>query len=284
MKSVNFQKYQGIGNDFILIDAITNPHSLDLNKFTIDKVTSLCHRNYGIGSDGIILVLPSKILDFSIKILNSDGSEAEMCGNGIRCVIKFILDNDIVSKKDKYLVETKAGKIEASVEENFLIKVNMGTPVISPKEIPVSLPLDKNGIASGEININDIRLKVFSIGMGNPHAVIYVNSLETVKLKEWGELIENYNYFPLKTNVHFVHIHNRNQLNVLVWERGCGPTLACGTGACACLAISSLLDRSDNRANVNLPGGTLEIYWPNSEGNIFMTGEAQYVFSGRFLV
>ena len=284
MKNVIFQKYQGAGNDFIVIDLISKSYSQSILNLTPDNIKSLCTRNYGIGADGIILALPSLSLDLKMVIYNSDGTEAEMCGNGIRCLIKFVIENKLVDNKPKLFVETKAGTIIAKVSKDMDIEVNMGCPSFIPKEIPTNLLLNNSGIPHTLLSIYEHQYNVYSVGMGNPHAVIYVDELKEVKLNKWGRYIENIHYFPERTNVHFVQVISHSELNVLVWERGSGATLACGTGACACVAVSNLLNRCNSDVLVNLPGGQLKIRWPSNQGDIFMSGPSRYVYSGKCII
>ena len=278
----NFSKYQGLGNDFIIFDARGN--NLD-NLFTENKdnfIEHLCNRNFGIGADGIILVLESKNKCFvRMKIFNSDGSEPEMCGNGIRCLIAFLNDNHEVKDKSEIRIETKAGLIITSIDGNKNIKVNMGEPILSPEDIPTNLLMNNLTIPNGKITINDQTLNVYAASMGNPHMIVFVDKIEDIPFEYWGRYLEKHNTFPNDTNVHFVELIDKSNIKVKVWERGCGPTLACGTGACACLVVTANLGKTLNKANVYLPGGKLEIEWPNQAGPVLMQGPALKVFSGE---
>lgn len=278
----NFSKYQGLGNDFIIFDARGN--NLD-NLFTENKdnfIEHLCNRNFGIGADGIILVLESKNKCFvKMKIFNSDGSEPEMCGNGIRCLIAFLNDNHEVKDKSEIRIETKAGLIITSIDGNKNIKVNMGEPILSPEDIPTNLLMNNLTIPNGKITINDQTLNVYAASMGNPHMIVFVDKIENIPFEDWGRYLEKHNTFPNDTNVHFVELIDKSNIKVKVWERGCGPTLACGTGACACLVVTASLGKTLNKANVYLPGGKLEIEWPNQAGPVLMQGPALKVFSGE---
>ena len=276
-----FSKYQGLGNDFIILDARRN--NLDY-LFSINKdnfIERLCNRNFGIGADGIILVLESDDNCFvKMKIYNSDGSEPEMCGNGIRCLVSFLRDNNEINIKEQIQIETKAGEIKTSVVNNENIKVNMGEPILSPQNIPTKLLMNNLKIPNGQITINDQKLNVYAASMGNPHMIVFVNKLERIPFEVWGKYLEKHSSFPNDTNVHFVEVLDESNIKVKVWERGCGPTLACGTGACACLVVTSKLGKTLDTANVYLPGGKLEIEWPNQSGPIYMQGPAKKVFSG----
>ena len=278
----NFSKYQGLGNDFIIFDDRGNNLDKLFSENKDDIIQQLCNRNFGIGADGIILILESNNKSFvRMKIFNSDGSEPEMCGNGIRCLIAFLNDNNEIKETFEIPVETKAGQILTSIDRNKNIKVNMGEPILSPEDIPTKLLLNNSTVANGTITINDQILNVYAASMGNPHMIVFVNNIEEIPFKDWGRYLEKHNTFPNDTNVHFVELIDKSNIKVKVWERGCGPTLACGTGACACLVVTSKLGKTLNNANVYLPGGKLEIYWPNQEGPVFMQGPAIRVFSGE---
>ncbi len=277
-----FSKYQGLGNDFIIFDARGN--NLD-NFFTENKknfIERLCNRNFGIGADGIILILESKDECFvRMRIFNSDGSEPEMCGNGIRCLIAFLNDNNEINEMSEIQIETKAGRILTSIDINKDIKVNMGEPILSPEDIPTKLLMNNLTVPNGKITINDQKLNVYAASMGNPHMIVFVNKIDEIPFEEWGQYLEKHNTFPNDTNVHFVELIDKSNIKVKVWERGCGPTLACGTGACACLVVTSKLGKTFNNANVYLPGGKLQIEWPNQAGPVLMQGPALKVFSGE---
>ncbi|MBW3049353.1 diaminopimelate epimerase [Prochlorococcus marinus XMU1403] len=278
----NFSKYQGLGNDFIIFDARSNnlDHLFSINKDNF--IEHLCNRNFGIGADGIILILESNNKCFArMKIYNSDGSEPEMCGNGIRCLIAFLNDNNEINELSEIPIETKAGLILTSIDGNENIKVNMGEPILSPLDIPTKLLMNSLKVPNGVITLKDQILNVYAASMGNPHMIVFVNDIEGIPFQEWGSFLEKHNTFPNDTNVHFVEIIDKSNIKVKVWERGCGPTLACGTGACACLVVTSKLGKTLNNANVYLPGGKLEVEWPNQSGPVFMQGPALKVFSGE---
>ena len=277
-----FSKYQGLGNDFIIFDARRN--DLD-NLFSVNHenfIGHLCDRNFGIGADGIILILESKNNCFvRMKIFNSDGTEPEMCGNGIRCLVAFLNDNNEINQMDEILIETKAGIISTYFYGNQKIKVNMGEPILKPQDIPTKLSMNNLKVPNGMISINDHNLNVYAASMGNPHMIVLVNDLAEIPFEKWGKYLEKHNTFPNHTNVHFVELIDQSNIKVKVWERGCGPTLACGTGACACLVVTSKLCKTLDIANVYLPGGKLEINWPNQSGPIYMQGPALRVFNGE---
>ncbi len=281
MKTINFVKYQGIGNDFIIIDSRSN----DLYDLFIisDKeiVKRLCDRRYGIGADGVILLMNSNSgADARMEIFNSDGSTAEMCGNGIRCLVNYIKEFTELDLDDNCIIQTLIGNLSAHISNTGNVKIDMGNPVFTPSKIPTKLQLNDKHIPSGNIDIENTNLKVYCASMGNPHVITYVKDIESIPLELWGKSLENNNNFPNKTNVHFVQILNRKKLCIKIWERGCGPTLACGTGACAVLAISSRLNLCDDEVEISLPGGNLEITWPSKNGSIYMSGPADFVFKG----
>ena len=278
----NFSKYQGLGNDFIIIDARANNLDSLFSKNKDNIIEHLCDRNFGIGADGVILILESKNKCLvRMKIFNSDGSEPEMCGNGIRCLIAFLNDNNEIKDNSEIPIETKAGLILTSIDCNNNIRVNMGEPILSPQDIPTKLLMNKLTVPNGMITIDDQNLNVYAASMGNPHMIVFVNNIDEIPFDYWGKYLEKHKSFPNDTNVHFVQLIDQANIKVKVWERGCGPTLACGTGACACLVITSKLGKTLDRVNVYLPGGKLEIEWPNQTGPIFMQGPALKVFSGE---
>ncbi len=259
----------GTGNDFIVIDArrkqIANPGQL---------AKRLCRRHFSIGADGLILIKPSKRADYRMRIFNPDGSEAEMCGNGIRCFAKYLYDRKI-TKKHLIEVETKAGVVKPEISGNR-IRVDMGMPLLTRSDIPM---LGKSESAINEtLTLKDSKARITAVSMGNPHAVIFVNDLNTYPVEKIGPEVENHPIFPNRTNVEFVEVINKGKLKVRVWERGVGETLACGTGACASLVAAVLNHRTEKRAEVHLAGGMLTVEWSNN--NIFLTGPAEEVFNG----
>lgn len=260
----------GLGNDYIYIDC-TKKYSI---KNLINAAKNLSNRHFGIGSDGLVLISSSNIADFKMQIINSDGSQAQMCGNGIRCVGKFIFDNKL-STKTNLTIETLAGikKLQLNLKNNSVdtVTVDMGKPIFTPEKIPL---LAKNN----SIEINS--MKITCLSLGNPHAVTIVNDINKIDVEKIGPFIENDKHFPQKTNVEFMEIVNKNYIKMKVWERGSGLTLACGTGACACCvaAIKNNFAHKNENIKVELPGGFLTITWRE---NIFMTGPATTVFTGK---
>ena len=276
---IKFTKMQGLGNDYVYIDAINQ---------NIENESSLAqfisNRNFGIGSDGLILISKSEIADFKMRMFNSDGSEAEMCGNGIRCVGKFVYDKGFTSKTE-VTIETLAGikKLKLFVKEGKVekVRVDMGEPILEPTEIPV---------ISKEIPVKNLYIKVKEreftftcVSMGNPHAITIVDDVENFDVETYGKEVEKNELFPNKTNVEFIEIINKNCVKMRVWERGAGETLACGTGACAVVVATILNELTENKVKVKLLGGDLEIEWNKDNNHIYMTGPAVTVFEGELL-
>ncbi len=277
-----FSKYHGLGNDFIIFDARGNNLENILSENKADLIQHLCNRNFGIGADGIILILESKNKALvKMRIYNSDGSEPEMCGNGIRCLISFLNDSNEINQLSIIPIETKAGLISTSINGNNCIKVNMGEPILSPEKIPTKLLLNDLSVPNGLITINDQKFNIYAASMGNPHMIVFVKNIEDIPFEDWGPQLEKHTLFPNSTNVHFVELIDQSNIRIKVWERGCGPTLACGTGACACLVVTSILGKTQDRINVYLPGGNLQIEWPDQAGPVYMQGPADKVFSGE---
>jgi len=274
---MKFYKYHGLGNDFIIFDNRDN--KIHLNP---DNIRAICHRNYGIGADGILLVENSQVQDIRMVIYNSDGSQAEMCGNATRCFAKYLYEKGIVRKKI-IRIETLSGVIipEMEIQNEIVtnIKVNMGKPIFDPKAIPCSI--DCEIVKNKSIHIGDNEYRITAMLMGVPHTVIFKEELVDEDVIKEGKAIEESTYFPMKTNVNFVKILSRNEIMLRTWERGAGYTLACGTGACASVAAGIINDMLDNRVLVHLRGGDLVIKW-DGVNNIFMEGGATEVFSGEY--
>jgi diaminopimelate epimerase len=279
---IDFSKYEGLGNDFILID--------DRDKkdpsLTPAQAEKICHRHFGVGGDGVIFALqpPDATYDFKMRIYNSDGSEPEMCGNGIRCMAQFL--SDLGEDKKIYRIDTLAGPIIPVMNADGTITVDMGEPVLDGPTIPTTLTpnADGNSVVEQTLEVNGKTWKVSTISMGNPHAIIFVDDLENdVNLSSDGPALETASVFPAKTNVEFVQVMAPDHLKMKVWERGAGPTLACGTGACA-LTVAAIRAGKIPQAGatrVTLPGGDLFIEWRASDNKIYMTGPATFAFQGK---
>ena len=265
----NFEKWQGCGNDFVIIDARKN-FQLDEPK-TIEKI---CDRHFGVGADGVIYILNSDKADCRMRIFNADGSEPEMCGNGIRCFAKYLANE---KNFDSLKVETGAGILTVKVDENF-VTVDMGEPIFDAEKIPVA-GYGKNKVVAENIEVAGKIYKMTCVSMGNPHCVIFVDDISKIELEKIGSLFENHEKFPRKTNTEFVQIIGENKLSMRVWERGSGITLACGTGACASAVAANLNGLAGKISEVQLDGGNLKIEWAE-DNHIYMTGAAEKVFSG----
>ena len=278
---LQFSKYQGLGNDFVLLEGRGRQLPLSITEPDPDWVRLLCDRRFGIGGDGLILALPPQHgEELRMRIFNADGSEAEMCGNGIRCLARFLADSDGDQPGRTWRTETMAGVIVPELCEDGQIRVDMGQPFLESDQVPTTLSKGRSGLPQGEIELQGSTLQLAAVGMGNPHVVVPVQDLKSIPFDAWGSALEVNPLFPAKTNVHFLEVIDQHTLEIRVWERGAGPTLACGTGACATLVAATLLGLSESEATVKLPGGPLEISWPDRKGSVFMTGPAVAVFDG----
>ena len=274
--SIKFTKMQGLGNDYIYVDCISQ---------NIDDPLALSaqvsDRHFGIGGDGLICISASDNADFRMDIYNADGSQAEMCGNGIRCVGKYVYDKGL-TKKTELVVETLAGLryLNLHIDQNSVVSVtvDMGKPELDPQKIPVTL--QKPICVNEPITVGSSLWNVTCVSMGNPHAVVFVADLEKVDIPAIGPLFENHSMFPNRINTEFVSIQDRNNISMKVWERGSGETLACGTGACAATVASVLNGLTDRDIQVSLRGGTLKIKWDAENDHVYMTGPAVSVFEG----
>ena len=278
---LQFSKYQGLGNDFLMLDG-RGASSTDASYgLTPDRIQRLCDRRFGVGADGVILALPPRQGgELRMRIFNADGTEPEMCGNGMRCLARFLADSDGDVPGRQWQIETLAGRIVPELRQDGSIRVDMGAPFLDPEAIPTTLPCGDNGLAQGNLEVAGSSFAVGAAGMGNPHVVIPVDDVEAVDLDRYGAAFEVHPAFPARTNVHFVQVISRTHLMMRVWERGAGPTLACGTGACATLVVAHLLGLAERCARLDLPGGPLEIDWDGASGHVFMAGPAVAVFDG----
>lgn len=278
-ESLKFTKMQGAGNDYIYIDgfthAVENPESLAIK---------LSNRNFGIGSDGLVLILPSETCDFKMRMFNPDGSEAEMCGNASRCVGKYVFDNNLTSETDISL-ETKAGIKRIKLLDGDAVcrkvRVDMGEPILEPSLIPVNVA--QQPVLNYPLEIEAKTWSISCVSMGNPHAVVFMDAINDLDLPVIGPKFETNAIFPRKTNTEFVEVIDRNTLKMRVWERGTGETLACGTGACAVAVAAVLNNYCDRKITIHLLGGDLEILWDEKDNHVYMTGDAVTVFEGILL-
>lgn len=274
---MNFTKMHGLGNDFIVVDgeAALPDHAAELAE-------QLCNRFFGIGADGLVYILPSEKADFRMRIMNSDGSEAEQCGNAIRCVAKYVYDNGLTNKENITIETLGAGvqKVQLSIAAGKVetVRVDMGQPILNGLQIPTTI--DANPVINHSIEVEGHEFHFTAVSMGNPHCVIYVDDAVNFDLSIWGPKLEVHPLFPRKINVEFVTVRSRDYTDMRVWERGAGPTLACGTGACATVVASVLNGVTDRTATVSLKGGDLLIEWNEEDNHVYMTGPAAEVYRG----
>lgn len=278
--AIEFTKYHGLGNDFILVDNRHQPEPL----ITPETAIQWCDRHFGVGADGVIFALPGEDgTDYTMRIFNSDGSEPEMCGNGIRCMAQFVAtleQTETGSVRPLYRIHTLAGVISPKLAENGLITVDMGEPRLLAAEIPTTLSAPDAQVIAQSLEVAGQTWSVTCVSMGNPHCITFVEDVAAIPLEQVGPLFEHHPAFPKRINTEFIQVVNRGYLKMRVWERGAGITLACGTGACASLVAGVLNDRCDRRATIELPGGCLEIEWSEADQRLYMTGPAMPVFKG----
>lgn len=274
---VPFYKMHGIGNDFIMTASGDYPPDTDL----VALAQRLCDRHYGIGADGLIIYHPDQGERYRMQILNADGSEAEMCGNGLRCFVRYLVEAQNKTTP-QFEVNTLAGLMRATYDsETHLITVDMGRPILEAEQIP-AVGFATSPVQQAPLQVGEREYKVNLVSMGNPHCIIWVDQLDKVNLLAEGSAIETHPVFPRKTNVEFVQILNEHAARMAVWERGAGQTLACGTGACAVLVAGVLGGQLDRQATIELPGGPLNIRWDKDTGHVHMQGPAEFVFTGSF--
>ncbi|URE33869.1 diaminopimelate epimerase [Musa troglodytarum] len=277
---LHFVKYHGLGNDFIMVD---NRNSSE-PKVTPEQAVKLCERNIGVGADGVIFVLPGvNDTDYTMRIFNSDGSEPEMCGNGIRCFARFITELENLHGMQSFRIHTGAGLIVPEIQSDGKVKVDMGQPILHAPDIPTMIPADKNGsVIKAELVVDGISWNVTCVSMGNPHCVTFGTKkcealqVDDIKLEDIGPKFEHHEMFPSRTNTEFVQVISRSHLKMRVWERGAGATLACGTGACAVVVAAVLEGHTERHCVVELPGGPLEIEWREEDNHVYMTGPAEW--------
>ncbi|MBD2355622.1 diaminopimelate epimerase [Tolypothrix sp. FACHB-123] len=277
--AIEFTKYHGLGNDFILIDN----RSSSVPVITPEQAIKLCDRHFGIGADGVIFALPGENgTDYTMRIFNSDGSEPEMCGNGIRCLGVFLADLEGESRtKDLYRIHTLAGVMSPQLMADGQVKVDMGLPKLLASEIPTTLGAADIKVINQPLEVGGKTWEVTCVSMGNPHCITFVEDVAAIPLESIGPQFEHHPVFPQRTNTEFIQVVSRDYLKMRVWERGAGITLACGTGACASLVAGVLTGKCDRTATVELPGGPLQIEWSEIDQRVYMTGPAERVFTGR---
>lgn len=279
---MKFLKMHGLGNDYVYVQTfsqeVKDPNAL---------ARRVSDRHFGVGSDGLILVMPSDVADVRMRMFNVDGSEGEMCGNGIRCVAKFAYDHNL-ARKNPLKVETGRGilTLELDVASNGKVSrvtVNMGEPILEPGKIPVDLSRASPTPQQHQYNINILGkdYPAVFVSMGNPHVVLFTHDLQSVDLAKVGPLVENHPVFPRRVNAHWAQVLTRNEVAMKTWERGSGATLACGTGACAVCTAGVLLGKTERQITAHLPGGDLQLEWAEKDGCVYMTGPATEVFAGE---
>ncbi len=274
---MKFTKMHGIGNDYVYVncfkETVENPSEVAV------KVSD---RHFGIGSDGLILIKPSEVADGKMEMYNADGSQGAMCGNGIRCVAKYMYDYGITDKTS-ISVETKSGikYLDLTLKDGKVdtVKVNMGTPILQAAEIPVRF--EKERVINEPVFVDGTEWRITCVSMGNPHAITYIDDVKGLEIEKIGPKFENHEMFPDRVNTEFVHVIDRKTVEMRVWERGSGETLACGTGACAVAVASILNGLTEDEVTVKLLGGDLKIFWDRKENTVYMTGSATTVFDGE---
>ena len=276
---MDFVKMHGLGNDFVFIEDKTGQ-----DKDYTALARAMCNRHTGIGADGLIVIVDSRVADVRMRIINSDGSEAEMCGNGIRCFAKYVYDNGIIEKK-RFTVETPAGIMEPEItvgadNKAELITINMGRPSFNRSEIPMEGA--EGRVLNEDLCVNGANWKITSLLMGVPHTVTYVDDVDTVDIEKIGPLFEKHEVFPKHTNINFAQQMDDRTVKVRTWERGAGATLACGTGSCSVAVASFLNGRTGREVDIQLPLGTLHIEYREEDGNVYMTGPAAVSFTGTW--
>ena len=274
---MKFTKMHGCGNDYVYVNCMEKviEDPAKVSKFVSD-------RHFGVGSDGLILICPSTQADFRMAMYNADGSEGEMCGNGIRCVAKYVYDYGLTDKTS-ISVETKGGMkyLDLTVEEGKvrMVKVNMGSPILNPAQIPILS--EKEQFIDEPVEVDGVVYRMTGVSMGNPHVVIFVDDTSSLDLEKIGPSFENHKLFPKRINTEFVQVLNDHEINMRVWERGSGETLACGTGTCASAAACVLNGKTKEHLTVHLLGGDLEIFYDRANDTVWMTGPASVVYYGE---
>lgn len=282
---MRFTKMHGAGNDYVYVNCFDQPVPERLDELA----RQISHRRFGVGADGLILIRPSKVADARMQMFNADGSEAEMCGNGIRCVAKYVFDHGI-ARREALTIETKAGVLALTLETSQgrvdRVRVDMGAPILAAERIPTTLrgatPMDAEGVVDAELSIQDRSLKVTCVSMGNPHCVVFVDQATDELVLGLGPLIETDSHFPARVNVEFVEVLSPTEVRQRTWERGSGETWACGTGASAVCVAGVLAGRTERQIVNHLLGGDLELEWNPTDNRVYMTGPAAEVFTGEW--
>lgn len=282
---MQFTKMHGIGNDFVMVDCLGDDGKEMLAEAKA-RAIFLCDRKFGVGGDGVIALLPGRSAPFEMKMYNPDGSESEMCGNGIRCFAKYLFDRGLTGGDTNLPVETGAGLLHVQIQTGSdgqadTVRVDMGEPILKPSKIPTALGEGDDPVVNIPLALQGLTLAVTTVSMGNPHAVIFVDDVKSYPIESIGPQVEHHPAFPRRTNTEFIEVLSESEINFRVWERGAGATLACGTGACAAVVASVLNHKTGRNVRVHLPGGDLQIEWYAENNHVYMTGSATEVFVGE---
>lgn len=275
---MDFVKMHGLGNDYVFVDCleqkITDPAAV---------AREISRRRFSVGSDGLILILPSRIADFQMKIYNADGSEGQMCGNGIRCLGKYVYEHQRTTKKT-LTIETRAGirrlALQVRAEQVVSVRVDMGIPDFRPAALPMQTA--KRHIIQEAVELEGREFALTCLSMGNPHCVVFQKEIDTLDVARYGSLLEHYVWFPERVNVEFVQVLTESHLKMRVWERGSQETTACGTGACAAVCAAAVNGYAARRCQVTLPGGDLVVYWSETDNHVYLSGPAEEVYTGTW--
>lgn len=286
-KGLFFTKMEGAGNDYVYIDALGSPTSIDVRAVNLpDLARKISNRHFGVGGDGLIIILPSHNADFRMRMFNADGSEAQMCGNGSRCVAKYVHDKGFTDKT-QFTLETLAGiktltlhLVNGVTDE---VTVDMGKATLNIEEIPAACEIPGNMI-DYPVSVDDMVFEITAVGMGNPHGVIFVDKVTDRHIHHYGRLLETADIWPQKANIEFVEVVDRSHIVMRVWERGSGETLACGTGACASVVAAVTKGLTDTEVDVSLLGGVLHISYDSETGHVKMRGPARFVAEGNYFI
>ena len=284
---MRFTKMHGIGNDFVMVSCL-GPDGDALLAEAQSRAVFLCDRKFGVGGDGVIALLPGQSAPFAMRMFNPDGSEAEMCGNGIRCFAKFLYDRGLTRGDTSIPVETGAGLLHLQIQvgpdsKAATVRVDMGEPVLIPALVPTTLGGGDAPVVNIPLDLGEQTIYVTTVSVGNPHAVTFVDDVKSYPIETVGPLVESHPAFPRRINTEFIEILSDHEINFRVWERGAAETLACGTGASASVVACVLNGKTGRRVMVHLPGGDLDIEWSKADNHVYMTGAAAEVFEGEIL-
>ena len=282
---MHFTKMHGIGNDFVMINCLDEDGPALLAEAQ-SRAVFLCDRKFGVGGDGVIALLPGQSAPFAMRMFNPDGSESEMCGNGIRCFAKFLYDRSLTRDDTTIAVETGAGLLHLQIQAGpdakaASVRVDMGEPVLIPSLVPTTLGEGGAPVVNVPLDLGVQTIHVTTVSVGNPHAVTFVTDVKNYPIEAVGPLVESHPAFPRRINTEFIEVLSDREINFRVWERGAGETLACGTGASASVVACVLNGKTGRRVLVHLPGGDLDIEWSEADNHVYMTGAAAEVFNGE---